>query len=109
MCEYDFWSKLINNINIGQIEVKDNGIVWGIVGGEVSWDRIGKNVLVCGYFENNLEHGSLESVLPLTASMLINAIGEVIFPTLDKQNELVKAAQEQSAKFASLYPKIRCF
>lgn len=102
MCEYDFWSKLINNINIGQIEVKENGIVWGIVDGEVSWNNIGHNVLVCGYFDNNLERGSLESVLQLTASMLIDAIGDVILPTLDKQNELVKAAQEQSAKFASL-------
>ena len=101
LCNYDLWDKIINNINIGHIECRENDIVWGVVDGTVSWNRIGKNVLWCGYSENPNNCSSYESAFPLEPKMLKDAIGDFILPSREKQNELIEEAKEQEAKFAS--------
>ena len=78
LCNYDLWDKIINNINIGHIECRENDIVWGVVDGTVSWNRIGKNVLWCGYSENPNNCSSYESAFPLEPKMLKDAIGDFI-------------------------------
>lgn len=99
MCKYDYWNKIINNI--GCIEYKENGIVWGVVDGDVSWNHIGEGVLWCGYSENPNETCSFESAFPLTAQMIKDKIGDFILPSIDEQNKLIEAAKGQEAKFAS--------
>lgn len=101
MCKYGVWDKIINNINVGRIEYKEHNIVWGIVDGDVNWKNVGNNALWCGESENPNELASFESAFPFTASMLKNAIGDFPLPSREKQNELVEAAKEQEAKFAS--------
>lgn len=106
LCKYKYWDRIVNNINKSRVVYKEHKTIWEVIDGSVSWNHIGKDVLWIGHEENQSSIGVWESVFPLTAPMLKNAIGDFRLPSPEKQEELIKAAKTQDKKIASYsHPK----
>lgn len=91
MCMYEIWNRILNSINV------DDGGYWDEE--SWTWDMVGKMIEVHSLSSDGMT--DLSDWIPLTPRLIMSQVRKINLPSLPRQKELVKAAKEQDAKFAS--------